>query len=413
MLPMVMLTETVKIRIYPTNTQIDMFTALQQQFVAACNFTSDYIFNHGFELGQVALHRALYHSIREHFNLPAQLAQSVMRTVIAKYKTVKTSLSQKPYVFKDDCDGQWYRIKKDLRWLDKPIYFNRAVAVLVRNRSYSKLADNIFSIGTLSGREKVEAALDYDYLAKFHDDSWTFGEAELLERHGQWYLYISATKEFSDFDESQIKHVVGIDRGLRQVLTTYDETGKTEFYSGRAIMKTRRKYKRLRQQLQSKQTDSAKRRLKKLNQKENRWMSDVNHCLSKALLDYYGPNTLFVLEDLTNVRFATEKHAKQTRYEAVSWSFYDFEEKLMYKALEQQSLVVKVDAHYTSQRCPGCGVIDKASRNHSQHLFTCVNCGYTSNDDRVGAMNIQELGRQWVSGVTNPRFERVMPKQIY
>ena len=32
-------------------------------------------------------------------------------------------------------------------------------------------------------------------------------------------------------------------------------------------------------------------------------MSDVNHCLSKTLVDTYGSNTLFVMEDLTDVSF--------------------------------------------------------------------------------------------------------------
>lgn len=36
----------------------------------------------------------------------------------------------------------------------------------------------------------------------------------------------------------------------------------------------------------------------------------------------------------------------------------------------------KVDAHYTSQRCPKCGCIDRANRDKSQHLFKCIQCGY-------------------------------------
>lgn len=36
-----------------------------------------------------------------------------------------------------------------------------------------------------------------------------------------------------------------------------------------------------------------------------------------------------------------------------------------------------------------------------------MNCGYRSNDDRIGAMNIQELGKQYVSGVTAPKFKKI------
>lgn len=55
--------------------------------------------------------------------------------------------------------------------------------------------------------------------------------------------------------------------------------------------------------MQAKGTKSAKRKLKALSGRENRWMSDVNHQLSKALVDYYGANTLFVMEDLAGVSF--------------------------------------------------------------------------------------------------------------
>lgn len=51
-------------------------------------------------------------------------------------------------------------------------------------------------------------------------------------------------------------------------------------------------------------------------------MTDVNHQLSKTLVEHYGENTLFVLEDLVNVRFTTEKVAKTKRYEQASWAFF-------------------------------------------------------------------------------------------
>ena len=57
-----------------------------------------------------------------------------------------------------------------------------------------------------------------------------------------------------------------------------------------------------------------------------------------------------------------------------------------------QSSVIKVDPHYTSQCCPICGHTEKANRNKKIHLFTCKNCGYKSNDDRIGAMNLYRMG---------------------
>jgi transposase len=112
-----------------------------------------------------------------------------------------------------------------------------------------------------------------------------------------------------------------------------------------------------------------------------------------------------VLEDLIGVRFATEQVAKSQRYEHVSWAFFQFGQMLTYKANKVGSMVVEVSAAYTSQRCPKCGTIKKSNRDTHNHEYHCP-CGYRSNDDRVAAMNIQQLGTQYVSGVENPKFEK-------
>ncbi|MCR4913191.1 MAG: transposase, partial [Lactobacillus sp.] len=162
---------------------------------------------------------------------------------------------------------------------------------------------------------------------------------------------------------------------------------------------------KLRATLQAKGTKSAKRRLKKLSGRENRWISDVNHCLSKTLVQKYGANTLFVLENLNGVSFERTDLPKALRNQNKSWAFYQLEQFLTYKAHLHNSEVVEVSAKYTSQRCPKCGVIKKDNRNHEKHEYHCDNCSYRSNDDRIGAMNIQLLGTQYISGQEQPKFE--------
>ena len=121
-------------------------------------------------------------------------------------------------------------------------------------------------------------------------------------------------------------------------------------------------------------------------------MQDVNHCVSKALVSKYPSHTMFVLEDLTGIRAATERVKRKDRYVLVSWAFYDLEQKLIYKAKQKGSMVVKVNPRYTSQSCPKCGHTEKTNRNRRFHSFCCKNCGYRSNDDRIAAMNLYRKG---------------------
>ena len=75
--------------------------------------------------------------------------------------------------------------------------------------------------------------------------------------------------------------------------------------------------------------------------------------------------------------------------------------------MSNNSQVITVSAHYTSQRCPKCGYIDKDNRNKTKHEFCCRQCLYTSNDDRTAAMNIQFLGTLYNSGIEKPHFEKL------
>lgn len=137
-------------------------------------------------------------------------------------------------------------------------------------------------------------------------------------------------------------------------------------------------------------------------------MSDVNHRISKALVNKYGKGTLFVLEDLEGISFEEQnQHGRKQTHDLRNWSFYDLETKLTYKANETGCHVIKVDPHCTSQRCPHCGTVLKENRNHDKHLYTCSHCGFTSNDDRVGAMNIYLLGTLWATGDESPSFKTV------
>lgn len=377
-------------------------------FRNGCNMVSNYIFNNDFPLNQIAIQKVIYHQIRTEHQLKSMMSQSAIRRVVARYKTVQTQLRKQSVWdgYKKDNHGKPVKnyIRKDLTFLWKPIFFNRPQLDLVRNRDYTIKDDHSVTLNTIYGR--VAGRLIFNGLEHYLQSEWQFGTAKIVKSGKHYYMHISVTTDVPEFQLETVRNVVGIDRGLRQIVTTYDNKGRTQFVNGQFIKQKRNHYKQLRASLQAKGTQSAKRRLLKLAERESRWMNDVNHCLSKTLVQQYGKHTLFVLEDLTDVTFDTvSKRKKESRYEHHSWSFYDLEQKLAYKAIQNESQVITVSAQYTSQRCSKCGIIRKENRNRDNHSYHCHNCGYTSNDDRVAAMNIYELGKWFVSGVEKPQFE--------
>ena len=325
------MTVTAKIQISATADDRVLLDKTMSVYSDACNYVSDYVFQ-THDLKQFSLNKVLYSTLREKFGLKSQMAQSVFKTVIAKYKTI---------------------LENQKEWI-KPS-FKKPQYDLVWNRDYS-LTQNCFSVNTLNGRVKLS------YFAEgmskyFNHDIYKFGTAKLVNKHGKYFLHIPVTYDIEESNITDICNVVGIDRGINFVVATYDSKHKSDFVSGKAIKQKRAHYSKLRKELQMCQTPSARRRLSAIGQRENRWMQDVNHQVSKALVESNPKHTLFVLEDLSGVRNATERVKTKDRYVSVSWSFYDLEQKLIYKAKQNQSTVIKVDPRYTVSAPKSGGLI--------------------------------------------------------
>ena len=381
-------TLTAKLQIIPQPSDRQLLVDTMKAYSAACTYVSDLVHANHIPLDMFSVQKATYHACRESFGLRSQMAVSVTRTVVAAYKTIRTNQERHPR-----------RFGKKKRHAALLPSFHAPQLSLVWNRDYSLVwntdkTERFFSVNTLQGRIKCPFradAMDWAFA-----EGAVYGTAKLVFKHDKFFLHIPVTIDVPDTPApSSYKKVVGIDRGIRFLAVAYDGK-RTAFYSGAAVKQKRAHYKELRCQLQKRQTSSARRRIRAIGQRENRWMNDVNHRISKALVCSNPKGTLFVLEDLTGIRGATERVRTKDRYTQVSWAYYDLEQKLMYKAVRYGSALLTVDPAYTSQTCPCCGHVDRASRKHEIHTFKCTSCGYTTNDDRIGAMNLQRMGTEYL-----------------
>jgi len=371
------LTLTAKVQLYPTPEQVTLLQQTVAAYRQGCNYVSGIVYA-SHSLQQATLHRKTYRPLRAQFGLRSQMAQSVIKAVIARYKSVRAN------------GHPWTHVQ-----------FTKPALDLVWSRDYSLKASG-FSLNTLAGRVQVPFAMQG--MERCFDGTWQFGTAYLVHRHGHWFLHVPVMQDVPDIGLADLRQVVGLDFGMNFLVTAYDSSGHTTFVPGRAVKTRRAHFKLLRQTLQRRQTPSARRRLKRLGQRENRWMTAVNHQVSKALVVRYGAQTLFVLEDLTGIRGATERVRRRDRYTSVSWAFSQLRRMLEYKAALYQARTVAVDPRYTSQTCPKCGHVARGNRDKRRHRFACQQCHYRSNDDRIGAMNLHRRGIEYrVTGATAAR----------
>ena len=364
------ITLTAKVRLYPDDTMKPLSTETFHAYRMGCNLVSKHVYASK-SLNQSQVHKAIYRDLRT--SLKSQMACSVIKTVIARYKSTKSN-------------GQSWNL----------IQFKPPQYDLVWNRAYS-LVRGFFSINSLSGRLKMP--YNATAMEAYFEENWSFGTAKLVQKKGKFYLHIPVTKTLPPCSESDISKVVGIDMGLNFLAVATDTQENTRFFAGRQIKDKRAQYAKTRKSLQERKTPSARRRLKAIGQRESRFMTQVNHQVSKALVDSYGANTLFVVEDLTGVRSATEKVRKKSRYIQVSWAFHQLRTMIDYKARLRGSLMIAVNPRYTSQGCPKCGHTEAGNRNKKDHSFECKKCHYRSNDDRVASMNLMNKGIKYLAAV--------------
>jgi IS605 OrfB family transposase len=176
---------------------------------------------------------------------------------------------------------------------------------------------------------------------------------------------------------------VGIDRGIRRIAVTSEK----EFFGGGTVRKVSHRYRVLRAELQSCGSRSAKRHLRIISKKENRFRRDENHKISKEIIKVLPAGSTIILEDLKYIRERCRQRSEQ-RGEFHNWSFYQLEQFLIYKAEAVGCSVVYVDPRYTSQKCSHCGYTSKNNRQN-QVQFKCVHCGYTLNADLNASFNIR------------------------
>ena len=70
-----------------------------------------------------------------------------------------------------------------------------------------------------------------------------------------------------------------------------------------------------------------------------------------------------------------------------SWSYYELQNMIEYKALREGIIVKYINPAYTSQKCSKCGCIHKENRL-SQEQFICIECGNKMNADYNASINI-------------------------
>lgn len=304
--------------------------------------------------------------------LPSAVINQNIREVKALYKLFKKSNSKKDNLeFKKNqplCyNNQNYKIKN--HFISFPLYTTRSKRYwfpVVQNKIFIKLSNDI-------------------------EKGAKLGKASLFKKKNKYYFAVTLKLEV---DKSTGNNIMGIDIGLNQlaVASIKNSIGNElncSFNNGREAGFIRRKYRSLRKTLGEAKKPN---KIIKINDKESRYITNLNHKISRQLINLAVQEDVstIVMEDLKNIR-KTAFSLKQADKSLNSWSFYELQQFIEYKARLSGIDVVYINPKYTSQACSKCGVVDKSNRKRNN--YSC-NCGNNIHSDLNAARNICDIGRE-------------------
>lgn len=236
---------------------------------------------------------------------------------------------------------------------------------LTVSRFFTRMIDNKLWIPCL--KLLVDSASRFDYVK--------INQVEIDDT----YCYISGTVR--EKEQLKVKDYIGVDLNTTGhcAVAGNPDTGKV-FKLGKQSEYTHKKYKTLRMKLQRQRKHKV---VKKIKNRESRIVRDINHKVSKKLVSIaMEAHKGIKLEKLEGIR-KNKKQKKSFKYALHSWSFYQLNKMIEYKAQLAGIPVIYVDPAYTSKTCSRCGLI--GARNDKK--FKC-SCGHVDHADVNASFNI-------------------------
>lgn len=348
----------------------------------AFNAAADWLAGEAFArktANKIALQKLYYRTLRERFDLSAQMA---VRCIAQVREACKRDKTKRPR-------------------------FRPFAAIPYDQRLMSFKGLDRVSLLTLSGRIIVPMIM-----GKYQQERFTNakGQCDLVRRKdGKWFLLV--TVDLPDGTKTPTTDFLGVDLGVTNLAT--DSDGNR--HSGTQTEAVRTRQHTLRRRLQKAaaarkrrglRPKSIRRKLKRLSGKERRFRVNENHRIAKSLVaKAKGTGRGIALEDLKGIRGRT-RFRKAQRARMGGWAFHQLRTFVAYKARLAGVEIVVVDPAYTSQTCAACGYVAKANRL-SQSEFRCMACGHTDHADANAARNIASRAR---AAVNRPEVSEKHPE---
>ena len=236
---------------------------------------------------------------------------------------------------------------------------------------------------------------------KSRDIIGTIKNVTVSRRGEKWDVSIQT--EYEVVSSAPNPSEIGIDMGVKRfaTLSNGDFVEPLNAFKQEQEKLAKLQRKLARQKKGSRNSRKTKRKIARLH----RYIADSRRdFLHKTSTKIAKNHSIICVEDLkvsnmsASARGTKESPGKNVKQKSglnrsiLDQGWYGFFQMFSYKLEQRGGKLIKVDPRNTSRTCPRCGLVSAENRK-SQATFACIGCGYRSNADEVGAINILRAGR--------------------
>jgi len=334
------------------------------------------------QTSRFSLHKDLYLKLRGNFY--AKYVHGSLECATSKLKQYRKAKRKKqdakiPYIWKNmlKLDNQSYKIRDD------------CIKIPIRSKQYCviKLASYVL-----------------EQLQNTKLGSITITQNKLI---------ISYSREIM---QQKLSDFVAIDRNLDNV-TTFDSQNNLIVHDLQKATKIKEVYRNVKSRFKRNDVRIRKKIFTKYGVKEKNKVYQILHVVSKRIT---SENRGIIMEDIKGIRKLYKKgngQGSKYRGRMNSWSFYELQRQIEYKARWLGLPVKYVNANGTSSRCATCG--SKMIPEEHRMLF-CPCCNVVVDRDVNAAKNILARGTRDVPDAIQKEamkqskdVEQIVPSQLF
>lgn len=205
-------------------------------------------------------------------------------------------------------------------------------------------------------------------------------DCKLIRRSNEYWICCPIDIEIKQ--KSSLLNYCGIDPGVRTFMTVFGKENVIEYKHNKILLD---KINKQIYYIKQKRIKQCHNKFLGLRKREARKSNIVNELHWKTINSLLASNDVIMYGDIKSHNIVKNNKNTTLNQNFNDLKFFQFKNRLLYKANIENKLVFPINEAYTSQCCSHCGTLNKPGKSK---IYNCSECNVTYDRDINAAKNI-------------------------